>query len=148
MSRWKSSSFVSDTSKTSILLMICDARNWSLFLIEFMLICAKMGRLGFSSLNYFRLLFWRRSFSFSLLIWLLDRWDFLLQIASSSSSTILVYHSFFQNFLIRSKKFIAKHCHGPGSFKSKPFRFKCFLMIFLLSTMSTFNCSRCLINLQ
>ena len=89
-----------------------------------------MGRLGFSSLNDFRLIFWRLSFSFSLSIWLLDRLDFLLQIPSLSSSAILAYLSFFQNFLIQSKKFIAK----------------CLLMIFLLSTMSIFNCSRWLVN--
>ena len=47
----ESSSFVSYTSKTSTLLITCDARNWNLFLIEFMLISAKMGQSGFSSLN-------------------------------------------------------------------------------------------------
>ena len=61
-----------------------------------------MGRSGFSSLNDFRLIFWFLFFSFSLSIWLLDRLAILLQIASSSSSTIVVYLSFFQNFLIRS----------------------------------------------
>ena len=39
----ESSSFASDTSKTSTLLITCDARNWNLLLIEFMLIYAKMG---------------------------------------------------------------------------------------------------------
>ena len=91
----ESSSSVSDTSKTSTLLMICDARNWILFFTEFMLICKKTRRLGFSSLNDFRMIFWRLSFSLSLLIWLLDRLDFLRQIASSSSSAILAYLSFF-----------------------------------------------------
>ena len=125
--------------------MTCDARNWNLFLIEFMLICTKMGRSEFSSLNDFTLRFWLFFFSFSLSIWLLDRFAVLLQIASSSSSTILAYLSFFQNFLIRPKKFIAKR-HEPDSFKYKPVRLKCLLMIFLLSTMSIFNCSRWLIN--
>ena len=104
-----------------------------------------MGRSGFSSLNDFRLIFWLLFFSFSLSIWLLDRLAVLLQIASSSSSTILAYLSFFQNFLIRSKKFIAKR-RESDSFKCKPFRLKCLLMIFLLSTMSIFNCSRWLVN--
>ena len=103
-----------------------------------------MGRSGFSSLNDFRLIFWLLFFSFSLSIWLLDRLAVLLQIASSSSSTILTYLSFFQNFLIRSKKFIAKR-RESDSFKCKPFRLKCLLMIFLLSTMSIFNCSRWLV---
>ena len=141
----ESSSFVSGISKTSALLMICDARKWNLFLIEFMLICAKIGRLFLSSLNHFRLIFWHLSFSLSLSIWLLDRLDFLLQIASSSSSTIPAYLSFFQNFLMRSKKFLAKR-RDPDSFKCKPFPLKCLLMIFLLSTMSIFNCSRWLGN--
>ena len=100
-----------------------------------------MGRSGFSSLNDFRLIFWILFFSFSLLIWLLDRLAVLLQIASSSFSAILASLSFFQNFLIRSKKFIAKQ-REPDSFKRKPFRLKCLLMIFLLSTMSVFICSR------
>ena len=110
-----------------------------------MLICAKMERSRSSPLNDFRLRFWRLFFSFSFSIWLSDRLDFLLQTASSSSSTILVYLSFFQNFLIHSKKFIAKRC-DPDSFKCKPIRFKCLLMIFLLSTMSIFNCGRWLVN--
>ena len=84
-------------------------------------------------------------FSFLLSMWLLDRLDVLLQIASSSSSTILAYLSFFQNFLIRSKKSIAKR-RDHDLFKCKPFRLKCLLMIFLLSTMSIFNCSRWLVN--
>ena len=70
---------------------------------------------------------------------------FLPQIASSSSSMIFVYFSFFQNFLIRSKKFIAKR-RDPNSFKCKQFRLKCLLMMLLLSTMSIFNCSRWLVN--
>ena len=84
-------------------------------------------------------------FSFPLSIWLLDRLAVLLLIASSSSSTILVYLSFFQIFLIGSKKFIAKR-REPYSFKCKPFRHKCLLMIFLLSTISIFNCSRLLVD--
>ena len=112
----ESSSFVSDTSKTSTLLMVWDARNWNLFLIEFMLICAKMGRLGFSCLNECRLMFWHLSFSLSLSTWLLDRLNFLVQIARSSSSAIL---SFFQNVLIRYKKFAAKR-RDPVSFNWKP----------------------------
>ena len=110
-----------------------------------MLICAKMGRLRFSSLKDFRLTFWQLPFSLLLLTWLLERLDFLLQIGSSSSSTILTYLSFFQNFLMRSKQFIDK-LRDPDSFKCKPFRLKCLLVIFLLSTMSIFNCSRWLVN--
>ena len=64
---------------------------------------------------------------------------------STYTSMILAYLSFFQNFLICSKKFIAKR-REPDSFKCKPFRLKCLLMIFLLSTMSIFNCSRWLVN--
>ena len=104
-----------------------------------------MGRLGFSSLNDFKLIFWHLSLSLSLSIWLLDRLDFLLQIAGSSSPAILTYLSFFQNFLIRCKKFIAKR-RDPDSFKCKPFRLKCLLMIFLLSAMSILNCSRWFVN--
>ena len=104
-----------------------------------------MGRSGLSSLKDFRLIFWRIFFSFSLSIWLLDRLDFLLQIASSSSSTIFAYLLFFQNFLISSKKFIAKR-RDPDSVECKTFRIKCLLMIFLLSTMSIFNCNRWLVN--
>ena len=110
-----------------------------------MLICTKMGRSEFSSLNDFTLRFWLFFFSFSLSIWLLDRFAVLLQIASSSSSTILAYLSFFQNFLRRSEKFIGKR-REPDSFRCKPFWLKCLLMIFLLSTMSKFNCSRWLVN--
>ena len=84
-------------------------------------------------------------FSFPLSIWLLDRLAVLLLIASSSSSTILAYLSFFQIFLIGSKKFIAKRCE-PYLFKCKPFWHKCLLMIFLLSTISIFNCSRLLVH--
>ena len=84
-------------------------------------------------------------FSFPLSIWLLDRLAVLLLIASSSSSTILAYLSFFQIFLIGSKKFIAKR-REPYLFKCKPFWHKCLLMIFLLSTISIFNCSRWLVN--
>ena len=124
--------------------MICDARNWNLFLTEFMLICAKMGRLRFFSFNDFRLIFSRLFFSLSLSIWLSDRLDFLLQIGSSPSSAVLAYISFFQKFLIISTKFIAKR-RDPDSFKCKPLRLKC-LLIFLLWTMSIFNCSRWLVN--
>ena len=99
-----------------------------------------MGRSEFSSLKDFRLIFWRIFFFFSLSIWLLDRLDFLLQIASSSSSTIFAYLLFLQNFLISSKKFIAKRC-DPDSVECKTF----LLMIFLLSTMSIFNCNRWLV---
>ena len=102
-----------------------------------------MGRSGLSSLKDFRLIFWRIFFSFSLSIWLLDRLDFLLQIASSSSSMssmIFAYLLFLQNFLISSKKFIAKRC-DPDSVECKTF----LLMIFLLSTMSIFNCNRWLV---
>ena len=119
----ESSSFVSDTSKIPTLLMICDARNWNLFLIELMLTCGKMGWLGFPSVKHFRLMFWRFPFSLSLSIWLLDRLYFLLQMASSSSSVILAYLSFFQIFLIHSKKFIVKR-RDPDSFKFKPLRLK------------------------
>ena len=118
--------FVPDTSKISILLIICDARNWNLVLIEFILIFAKMGRLRYSSFNDFRLIFWYLSFSLSLSTWLLDRLDFLLKISSSYSSVILAYVSFFQNFLICSKKFIAK-CRDPDSFKCKPFATQMFI---------------------
>ena len=108
--------------------MIGDARNWNLFLTEFMLICAKMGWLKFSSLNDFRLTFGHLSFFLSLSTWLLDRFNFLPQIASSSSSTMLVYLSFFQNFSVRSKKFIAAY-RDPDSLKCKPFWLKCLLVI-------------------
>ena len=130
-------SFASDTSKTSTLLMIFDARNWNLFLIQFMLICAKMRRLGFSSVNDFRLMFWHLLFSLSLSIWLLESLDVLRQTASWSSSATPAYPSYFQNLLIRSKKFIVKlllllliYC-DPDSFKYKPIWLKCSLMIFL-----------------
>ena len=53
----ESSSFVSNTSKTSTLLMICDARNWNLFIIDFRLVCSKMERLKLVSLNDFRSMF-------------------------------------------------------------------------------------------
>ena len=125
--------------------MTCDARNWNSFLMKSMLICAKMRRLGFSSLNEFRFIFWRLYFSLLLSIWLLDSLNFLLQIASSFSSAVLVYLSFFQNFLIYSKTFIAKR-RNRDSFKCKPFALKCLLMIFILSTMSIFDCSRYLIS--
>ena len=85
-----------------------------------MLISAKMGQSRLSSLNDFRLIFWLSFFSFSLSIWLLDRLAVLRQIASSSSSTILAYLSFFQNFLRCSKTFIAKRWE-PDSGKCKPF---------------------------
>ena len=42
-----------------------------------------------------------------------------------------MYLSFFQKFLLRPKKIIAKLC-DPESFKCKPFRLKCLLMTFLL----------------
>ena len=146
----ESLSFVSDTSKTSTLTMICDARNWNFFLVEFISICAKMRRLGFSSLNDFRSIFWCLSLSFSLSILLLDILDFSIQIANSFPSAILVCLSFFQNFLIRFKKFIAKP-RDTDSFKCKLFRVKCALMIFLLSTiinisLSIFNWSRWLVH--
>ena len=104
-----------------------------------------MGQSGFSSLKYFRFIFWCLFFSVSLSMWLFNRLDFLLQIASSSSSTILAYLSFFQSFLIRSIKFIANR-RDLDSFKCKPLRLKCLLMIFLLSTISIFNCSRLLVD--
>ena len=110
------------------------------FLIEFRLICAKVGRLRFSSLNYFGLKYGHFSFNMRLL----DRLGLLLQMANSSSSTILSYLSFFQNFLLRSKKFIANRC-GPDSFKRKPFKY--LLVKFLLSTMSIFNHSRWFVNM-
>ena len=110
------------------------------FLIEFRIICAKVGRVRFSSLNYFGLKFGHFLFNMRLL----DRLGLLLQITNLSSSTILSYLSFFQNFLLRSKKFIANRC-GPDSFKRKPF--KCLLVKFLLSTMSIFNHSRWFVNM-
>ena len=110
------------------------------FLIEFRLICAKVGRLRFSSLNYFGLKFGHFSFNMRLL----DRLGLLLQITNLSSSTILSYLSFFQNFLLRSKKFIANRC-GPDWFKRKPFKY--LLVKFLLSTMSIFNHSRWFVNM-
>ena len=129
--------------------MICDARNWNLFLMPFfmsyfLLICVKMGRLRFSSLNDFRLTFGHLSFSLSLSTWLLDKLYFSLQMVSSSSSMILAYLSVFQSSLVPSKTFIAKH-HDPDSFRCKSFRLKCLLVIFLLSTTS-FNCSKWLAN--
>ena len=63
----------------------------------------------------------------------------------SSSSAILAYPSFFQNFLIRTKKIIAKR-RDPDSFRCEPFRLKFLLMIFLLSALSIFHCSRGLVN--
>ena len=74
--RKESSSFVSYTNKTSTLLIICDARNWNLFLIVFMLICAKMEWFKFSSLNDFRLTFGDLPFSLSFSICLLERLHF------------------------------------------------------------------------
>ena len=99
-----------------------------------MLIYAKMRRSGFSFFDDFRFLFCSMFFSFSLSIYLLDRFDFLLQIASSFSSLIIPYLSSFQNFLIRSKKFVAKQ-YDPDSFKCKPFKLKCFF-----DDISVINC--------
>ena len=99
-----------------------------------MFICAKMRRSGFSSFDNFRFLFCSMFFSFSLSIYLLDRFDFLLQITSSFSSPILAHLSSFQNFLIRSKRFIAKQ-YDPDSFKCKPFQLKCFF-----DDISVINC--------
>ena len=146
MSCWKESSrFISETTKTSTSLMIYDARNWNSFLTEFMLISAKMGRLRFSSHNDFKLTVGNLFFSLSLSTCLFDRLHFLLQIASSSFSTIFACRSSFQFFLIRSKKITAKCC-DPDSFKCKPLPLKCLLLIFTISTMLIFDCSRCLAN--
>ena len=116
------------TSKTSTLLMTCDARNpcrnWILFLIEFVSICLKMGRSRFSSLNDFRLIFWLLFYTFFLSLWLLGRLAVLLQIASSPSSAILAYLSFFQNFLIGSKKFIAKRRESDSFKGASTIRFR------------------------
>ena len=115
--------------------------------MEFMLICAKMGRLRFSSFNNFRLTFGHLSSSLLLSALLLDKLDFLLQIASLSSSTIFAHLSFFQNFLIRSEKFNAKR-RDPDSCKCKPFQLKCLMVIFVLLTMSIFTYSRWLVKLS
>ena len=146
MSLWKRIiKFLSDTSKTSTLLTNCDTRKWNLFLTKFMLIWPKMGRLGFSSQKDFRFIFWRLSFHLSFSTWLLDRSNFLLQIVNSSSLAILAYLPFFQKFLIRFNEFIAKR-RDSDSVQYKSLRLKCVLMIFLLSTISIFNCSRWLVN--
>ena len=105
----------------------CKARNWNSFILFYLFISLlffyysiyvdmrKMKQLRFPSLNNFRLTFGHLCFSLLLSAWLLDRLDFLLHIVSSSSSAVLLYLSFFQSFLIRSKKFIANHC-DPNSF--------------------------------
>ena len=94
-----------------------------------------------SSLNHFRLTFGHVSFS----LIVKEIVFFALQIATSSSSGILVYLSFFQNFLILSKKIISKR-RDPDSFKYKPFRLKFSLVIFLLLIRSILKCSRWLAN--
>ena len=118
-----------------------DARNSNLFLTEFKLNCPKIGRLRFSSLNHFRLTFGHVSFS----LIVKEIGFFALQTTTSSSSGILVYPSFFQNFLIHSKKIISKR-RDPDSFKYKPFRLKFSLVIFLLLIRSILKCSRWLAN--
>ena len=113
---------------TSIyILMICKARNWNSFILFYLFISLlffsyrnyvdmrKMKQLRFPSLNKFRLTFGHLCFCLLPSAWLLDRLDILLHIVSSSSSTILLYLSFFQSFLIRSKKIIANH-RDPNSF--------------------------------